>query len=41
MLGILFLITELLGELVVHTDYKSQGKRIYYIRDILRRKAFF
>ena len=33
-LGILFLSTGLLGELVVRTYYESQGKRIYYIRSI-------
>ena len=33
-LGMLFLITGLLGELVVRTYYESQGKRIYYIRSV-------
>ena len=33
-LGILFLITGLLGELVVRTYYESQGKQIYYIRSV-------
>ena len=36
-LGILFLITGLLGELVVRTYYESQSKQIYYIRNVYHR----
>jgi hypothetical protein len=36
-LAALFMITGLLGELVVRTYYESQGKHIYYIRNIHRK----
>jgi hypothetical protein len=38
-LGILFLITGLLGELVSRTYYESQGKQIYYIRSVHHRRT--
>jgi glycosyltransferase involved in cell wall biosynthesis len=37
--SVLFLISGLLGELIVRTYYESQGKHIYYVRRIHRKKA--
>jgi len=37
MLSVLFLITGLLGEVIVRTYYESQGKHIYYVRSIHRK----
>jgi len=36
-LSALFLVTGLLGELVVRTYYESQGKHIYYVRKVHRK----
>jgi glycosyltransferase involved in cell wall biosynthesis len=35
--SVLFLITGLLGELIVRTYYESQGKHIYYVRRVHRK----
>ena len=35
----MFLITGLLGELVVRTYYESQGKHIYYVRKVFHKDA--
>jgi len=37
MLSALFLVTGLLGEVIVRTYYESQGKHIYYVRRIWRK----
>jgi glycosyltransferase involved in cell wall biosynthesis len=36
-LGVMLLVTGLLGEAVVRTYYESQGKHIYYVRSIFRK----
>ena len=38
-LGVLCLVTGLLGELVVRTYYESQGKHIYYVRHVHRKEG--
>jgi len=37
MLSLVFLVTGLLGELIVRTYYESQGKHIYYVRRVIRK----
>jgi glycosyltransferase involved in cell wall biosynthesis len=36
-LGVLLLVTGLLGEVIVRTYYESQGKHIYYVRTVFRK----
>jgi glycosyltransferase involved in cell wall biosynthesis len=37
--SVLFLVTGLLGEVVVRTYYESQGKHIYYVRGVYRKEG--
>ena len=39
MLSVMFMVMGLLGELLVRTYYESQGKHIYYVRRIHRKKT--
>ena len=39
MLSVMFLVTGLLGEVIVRTYYESQGKHIYYVRKVYRKDS--
>lgn len=39
LIGIQFLVMGLLAELIVRTYYESQGKPVYYVRDILTQRS--
>ena len=39
LVAVVLLISGLLGELVVRTYYESQGKHIYYVRNVFHKDA--